>query len=59
MALVHHTDDAREYAYDRKSEIGRLDKALDEAIAKGWLVVDMQKDWKRVFEFEIKDATER
>jgi phosphoserine phosphatase len=59
MGLVHHTDAVREYAYDRKSEFGRLDKALDEAIAKGWLVVDMQKDWKRVFEFETKDATER
>jgi phosphoserine phosphatase len=59
MALVHHTDAVREYAYDRTSEIGRLDKALDEAIAKSWIVVDMQKDWKRVFEFETKDATER
>ena len=59
MALVHHTDDVREYAYDRTSDIGRLDKALDEAIAKSWIVVDMQKDWKRVFEFETKDATER
>ena len=59
MALVHHTDAVREYAYDRTSEIGRLDKALDEAIAKSWIVVDMQKDWKRVFEFEAKDATER
>jgi phosphoserine phosphatase len=59
MGLVHHTDGVREYAYDRKSEIGKLDKALDEAIAKSWIVVDMQKDWKRVFEFETKDATER
>ena len=52
MGLVHHTDAEREWAYDRKSSIGRLDKALDEARAKGWTVVDMKKDWKRVFAFE-------
>ena len=46
-ALVHHTDADREWAYDRKSAIGRLDKALDEAQAKGWTVVDMKNDWKR------------
>jgi hypothetical protein len=49
MGVVHHTDAEREFAYDRKSSIGRLDKALDEANAKGWTVVDMKKDWKRVF----------
>jgi phosphoglycolate phosphatase-like HAD superfamily hydrolase len=48
-ALVHHTDAEREWAYDRKSEIGTLDKALDEAAAKGWTVVDMRNDWKVVF----------
>lgn len=47
--LVHHTDNERETAYDRQSSIGRLDKALDEAGQKGWTVVDMKKDWKRVF----------
>jgi hypothetical protein len=47
--LVHHTDAAREWAYDRKSKIGRLDKALDEAEAKGWTVVDMKRDWKTIF----------
>jgi len=47
--LVHHTDAAREYAYDRQSSMGRLDKALDEAHAKGWIVVDMKNDWKTVF----------
>jgi phosphoserine phosphatase len=52
MGLVHHTDGAREYAYDRASEFGRLDKALDEGLAKGWIVVDMKKDWKRIFAFE-------
>jgi hypothetical protein len=47
--IVHHTDAAREYAYDRTSSIGRLDKALDEAQAKGWTVVDMKNDWKVVY----------
>ena len=50
--LVHHTDGEREWAYDRQSSIGRLDKALDEATAKKWTVVDMKKDWKRVFQFD-------
>jgi len=51
MGLVHHTDAAREWAYDRTSHVGRLDKALDEANAKGWMVVDMKDDWKTVFAF--------
>jgi len=46
---VHHTDATREWAYDRKSSIGRLDKGLDEAKAKGWTVVDMKKDWKVIY----------
>jgi hypothetical protein len=46
---VHHTDAAREWAYDRESHIGALDKGLDEARAKGWTVVDMRRDWKVVF----------
>jgi hypothetical protein len=50
--IVHHTDGIREYAYDRQSKIGKLDKALDEASAKGWSVVDMKRDWKKVFGFE-------
>jgi hypothetical protein len=50
--LVHHTDAEREWAYDRRSSIGRLDKALDEAQAKGWTVVDMKNDWKTIFPFE-------
>ncbi len=56
VALIHHTDEKREYAYDRKSDVGRLDKALDEAIARGWIVVDMQKDWKRIFAFDPPSA---
>jgi len=49
--LVHHTDTEREWAYDRQSSIGRLDKALDEAQNRGWTVVDMKKDWKKIFPF--------
>ncbi len=49
MLLVHHTDAKREWAYDRKSKIGRLDKALDQAQKDGWTVVDMKKDWKTIF----------
>ena len=52
MGLVHHTDDEREFAYDRKSKIGKLDKAWDDAITKGWTVVDMKRDWNKVFAFE-------
>jgi hypothetical protein len=47
--LVHHTDAEREYAYDRQSKIGKLNKALDEATAKNWTIVDMKKDWKVIF----------
>jgi phosphoglycolate phosphatase-like HAD superfamily hydrolase len=47
--FVHHTDAEREYAYDRKSHVGTLDKALDQADAMGWIIVDMQNDWKTVF----------
>ncbi len=50
--IVHHTDAQREYAYDRVSIVGRLDKALDQAAKQGWTVVDMQKDWKVIFPFE-------
>jgi hypothetical protein len=49
---VHHTDAEREWAYDRQSHIGRLDKGLDEAKVKGWTIVSMKDDWKRVFPFE-------
>ena len=46
---VHHTDAEREWAYDRESHIGKLDKGLDEAKARGWTVVDMKNDWKKIF----------
>jgi phosphoglycolate phosphatase-like HAD superfamily hydrolase len=49
MGLVHHTDAEREWAYDRQSHVGTLDKALDEALAKGWTVVSMKDDWKAIF----------
>src|SRR5262245_15246426 len=49
---VHHTDAEREWAYDRTSHVGKLDKAWDEALAKGWTVVSTKDDWKRVFAFE-------
>jgi hypothetical protein len=50
--IVHHTDAEREYAYDRKSSFGHLDKALDAATLNKWTVVDMKNDWKRIFPFE-------
>ena len=49
MLLVHHDDAEREFAYDRQSKIGKLDKALDEAAAKKWTVVSIKNDWKNVF----------
>jgi len=49
---IHHDDADREYAYDRKSSIGRLDRGLDEAERRGWVVVSMKDDWKRVFAYE-------
>lgn len=49
MGLVHHTDGKREWAYDRQSQIGRLDKALDEANRRGWTVVDMATQWRRIY----------
>jgi hypothetical protein len=49
ILIVHHTDADREYSYDRQSQVGKLDKTLDEAIAKGWIVVDMKRDWKTIF----------
>ncbi|MGK6315767.1 HAD family hydrolase [Neorhizobium sp. DT-125] len=50
--LVHHTDAEREYAYDRKSEFGRLDKALNEAERRNWLIVDMKRDWAKIHRWQ-------
>ncbi len=47
--FLHHTDAEREFAYDRKSHVGTLDEALEDAESKGWIVVDMQNDWKTIF----------
>ncbi len=52
MLLVHHDDAEREYAYDRKSKVGRLDKALDQAIEDKWIVVSMKRDWRTIFPWE-------
>jgi hypothetical protein len=50
--IVHHTDAVREWAYDRDSPIGKLDKALDLAPAAGWIVIDMKNDWKKIYPFD-------
>lgn len=47
--FVHHTDAEREWKYDRHSTIGRLDKGLDEAVAKRWTIADMKRDWKIIY----------
>jgi len=52
--IVHHDDAKREWAYDRTSHIGTLDKAWDEAVAKGWTVVSMKDDWKTIYPPERK-----
>jgi hypothetical protein len=49
IGIIHHTDGVRDYAYDRVSSIGHLDKALDEGTARGWLLVDMARDWATVY----------
>jgi phosphoglycolate phosphatase-like HAD superfamily hydrolase len=54
MGLVHHTDAVREYAYDRHSVVGRLDKAWNEAVRRHWAIVDMKNDWKVIYPFELK-----
>jgi phosphoglycolate phosphatase-like HAD superfamily hydrolase len=49
--IVHHTDSIREWAYDRGSPIGKLEQGLDDAPKYGWVLIDMQKDWKRIYPF--------
>jgi phosphoglycolate phosphatase-like HAD superfamily hydrolase len=51
---LHHTDAEREWAYDRDSHIGKLDKGLDYANEKGWTVIDMKADWKTIYPFDKK-----
>ena len=50
--IVHHTDAGREWAYDRVSHVGKLDKAMGEAAARGWTLVDMKRDWRIIYPFE-------
>lgn len=50
--IVHHTDDIREWAYDRTSSIGKLDRGLNDASKYNWLIVDMKMDWKKIYPFE-------
>ena len=52
--IVHHTDSVREVAYDRESHIGQLNKGLDDAAKYNWLIVDMAKDWKVIYPYELK-----
>jgi hypothetical protein len=53
MLYLHHTDSIREWAYDRDSHIGQFNKGLDEAMERGWTLIDMKKDWKVVYPFEL------
>ena len=48
-AYIHHTDEVREYAYDRGSHIGGLDAGLDSAASRGWTVIDMKSDWIEIY----------
>ncbi len=52
--IVRHDDAAREFAYDRESHVGRLARGLDQGPARGWTIVSMQNDWKRVYPGEVK-----
>jgi hypothetical protein len=47
--IVHHDDAVREFAYDRESPVGRLDRGLDEGPKRGWTIVSMKDDWKSIF----------
>ncbi|MBU2951868.1 haloacid dehalogenase-like hydrolase [Tamlana agarivorans] len=53
---LHHTDAEREWAYDRDSHIGQLNKGLDYAIENGWTITDMKKDWKVIYPFQLNEA---
>ena len=55
MLYLHHTDSTREWAYDRYSSIGRLDKGLDMATENDWTIIDMKKDWRVVYPFELDE----
>jgi len=57
MGIVHHTDAEREYAYDRNSHVGRLDKALDDGRSRGWTIADMKRDWRVIFPAELTSGS--
>jgi len=57
--IVHHDDSVREYAYDRASKVGTLDKALDTAARSGWTVVSMKTDWRTVFPVALTQSSSR
>ena len=59
MGLVHHTDAEREWAYDRKSHVGRLEKAWDEAVRHGWTVTNMKTEWKKVLRSSREGVLQR
>ena len=50
--IIHHTDSTREWAYDRGSPIGKLEKGLDDASGYGFVIVDMKKDWKKIYPYD-------
>ena len=54
--LIHHTDSIREWAYDRNSKVGKLDKGLEIAKSQNWLIVDMKNDWKQIFNSSIRNT---
>ena len=58
VMLIHHDDAKREFAYDRDSHVGKLDKAWDVAKAKGWTVVSMKDDWRKIFAFRERTHRE-
>jgi hypothetical protein len=53
MLYLHHTDSVREWAYDKKSPVGRLDKGLVEAENNGWTIINMKNDWSLIYPFEL------
>jgi hypothetical protein len=53
--IIHHTDAEREYAYDRESHIGKLDRGLNEAPVRGWTVVSMKDDWMAIYPKSLAD----
>ncbi len=54
--IIHHDDAVREFAYDRASVAGRLDRGLDEAAGRGWTVLSMVRDWKVIYPFELEEG---